>query len=71
MFQRAWILLLADKGMKDEEISDFIKVSPRTVERTRGMRLLRGVIDEVSTEIRILLKKHDLKPWKKKQEHQS
>lgn len=119
-FQRAWILLLADKGKTDEEISDLINVSPRTVERTRAnyvtkdletaihddprtgqpkklsdrqeahviaiacsdppegrdywtIELLRdeavkrGVIDSVSTEpIRVLLKKHNLKPWQKK-----
>lgn len=119
-FQRAWILLLADKGKTDREISDLINVSPRTVERTRTkyvtrgleaaihddprtgqpkklsdkqeahiiaiacsdppegsehwtLELLRdeavkrGVIEDISTEpIRILLKKHNLKPWQKK-----
>lgn len=119
-FQRAWILILADKGKTDKEISDLINVSPRTVERTRTkyvtrgldvaihddprtgqpkklsdrqeahvvaiacsdppegrdcwtLELLRdeavrrGVIEDISTEpIRVLLKKHNLKPWQKK-----
>lgn len=115
-FQRAWILLLADKGKIDVEICEFINVSPRTVERIRTkyvadglesaihdkprpgqprklsssqeahviaiacsdapagrerwtLELLReeaikrSIVDNISTEpIRILLKKHDLKP---------
>jgi transposase len=118
-FQRAWILLLADKGKTDEEISELLNVSKRTVERIRTryvnegldaihdrprtgqpkklsssqeaqiiaiacsdapegrerwtLELLRkeaikrGIVDDISTEpIRILLKKHDLKPWLKK-----
>lgn len=119
-FQRAWILLLADKGKIDVEISELLNVSLRTVERIRTkyvtdglesaiqdkprpgqprklsssqeahiiaiacsdapegrerwtLELLReeaikrSIVDNISTEpIRILLKKHDLKPWKKK-----
>ncbi|MHC1568509.1 MAG: helix-turn-helix domain-containing protein [Candidatus Syntropharchaeia archaeon] len=34
-FQRAWILLLADKGKTDREISELLNVSRRTVERIR------------------------------------
>ena len=118
-FQRAWILLLADKGKTDREISELLNVSKRTVERIRtryvneGLNAIydkprpgqpkklsssqeaqiiaiacsdapegrerwtlellrkeaikRGIVDNISTEpIRILLKKHNLKPWLKK-----
>ena len=118
-FQRAWILLLADKGKTDREISELLNVSRMTVERIRTryvnegldaihdkprpgqpkklsssqeaqiiaiacndapegrerwtLELLRkeaikrGIVDNISTEpIRILLKKHNLKPWLKK-----
>ena len=34
-FQRAWILLLADKGKTDREISELLNVSRRTVKRIR------------------------------------
>jgi transposase len=119
-YRRAMILLLSDKGKTDEEISEILDVSTRTVERTRQryvnggldsalhelprpgqpkklsssqeqqiiaiacssapegrshwtLELLRqeavkrGIVDEISKEpIRILLKRHNLKPWKKK-----
>lgn len=117
-FQRAWILLLADKGKTDREISELLNVSKRTVERIRtryvneGLNAIydkprpgqpkklsssqeaqiiaiacsdapegrerwtlellrkeaikRGIVENISTEpIRILLKKHNLKPWLK------
>jgi transposase len=38
-----------------------------TLELLRGEAVKRDIIDEISTEpIRILLKRHNLKPWKKK-----
>lgn len=38
-----------------------------TLELLRQETIKRGIIDEISTEpIRILLKEHNLKPWKKK-----
>ena len=38
-----------------------------TLELLRKEVIKRGIVDEISTEpIRILLKRHDLKPWKKK-----
>lgn len=121
-FQRAWILLLANKGKIDVEISELLNVSSRTMERIRTkyvtdglesaihdkprpgqprklsssqeahiiaacsdapegrerwtLELLReeaikrSIVDNISTEpIRILLKKHDLKPWQKNMVH--
>jgi len=123
-FQRAWILLLADKGKTDREISELLNVSKRTVERIRtryvneGLNAIydkprpgqpkklsssqeaqiiaiacsdapegrerwtlellrkeaikRGIVENISTEpIRILLKKHNLKPWLKKHSDQN
>jgi transposase len=38
-----------------------------TLELLRGEAVKRGIVDEISTEpIRILLRRHDIKPWKKK-----
>jgi len=123
-FQRAWILLLADKGKTDREISELLNVSKRTVERIRtryvneGLNAIydkprpgqpkklsssqeaqiiaiacsdapegrerwtlellrkeaikRGIVENISAEpIRILLKKHNLKPWLKKHSDQN
>lgn len=37
-----------------------------TLELLRKERIMRGIVDNISTEpIRILLKKHGLKPWQK------
>ncbi|MBU7012318.1 MAG: helix-turn-helix domain-containing protein [Theionarchaea archaeon] len=38
-----------------------------TLELLREETIKRGIVDEISTEpIRILLERHDLKPWKKR-----
>ena len=38
-----------------------------TLELLRGETVKRGIVDEISTEpIRILLRRHDIKQWKKK-----
>ncbi|MHC1584900.1 MAG: helix-turn-helix domain-containing protein [Candidatus Syntropharchaeia archaeon] len=42
-FQRAWILLLADKGKTDREISELLNVSRRTVERIRTRYVNEGL----------------------------
>ena len=41
--KRAQILLLADEGKKDKEISEIVRVSSGTVERTRKRFVLEGL----------------------------
>jgi transposase len=43
-FTHAWILLLADKGMTDKEIHEFLDVSTRSIERIR-LKYITGGLD--------------------------
>lgn len=42
-FTHAWIPLLADKGMTDKEIHEFLDVSTRTIERIRLKHITGGL----------------------------